>query len=98
MDQNFFSCNYRQSSKAAAAAAAAAAVREAAVVTNPSPQPEAFTTETPVEETNTTDSWAYDPNEPRYCICNEVSYGEMVGCDNDDVSPRQIEMFIICIW
>ena len=27
-----------------------------------------------------------DPNEPRYCICNEVSYGDMVGCDNEDVS------------
>jgi inhibitor of growth protein 3 len=23
-----------------------------------------------------------DPNEPRYCICHDVSYGEMVGCDN----------------
>nr|CAB3256153.1 inhibitor of growth protein 3 [Phallusia mammillata] len=27
--------------------------------------------------------WTYDPNEPRYCVCNHVSYGEMVGCDND---------------
>ena len=26
-----------------------------------------------------------DPNEPRYCLCGDVSYGEMVGCDNDDV-------------
>ena len=25
-------------------------------------------------------------NEPRYCICNQVSYGDMVACDNDDVS------------
>lgn len=23
-----------------------------------------------------------DPNEPTYCTCNQVSYGEMVGCDN----------------
>jgi len=23
-----------------------------------------------------------DPNEPTYCICNRVSFGEMVGCDN----------------
>lgn len=30
--------------------------------------------------------WVYDPNEPRYCICNQVSYGEMVACDNEDVS------------
>ncbi|XP_064633598.1 inhibitor of growth protein 3-like [Lineus longissimus] len=28
--------------------------------------------------------WTYDPNEPRYCVCNQVSYGDMVGCDNDD--------------
>ncbi|KAL9124383.1 MAG: hypothetical protein Q9217_006285 [Psora testacea] len=26
--------------------------------------------------------------EPRYCYCNEVSYGEMVGCDADDC-PRE---------
>ena len=25
-------------------------------------------------------------NEPRYCYCNGVSYGEMVGCDADDCS------------
>uniref|UniRef100_A0A5B7BYX8 PHD finger protein ING n=1 Tax=Davidia involucrata TaxID=16924 RepID=A0A5B7BYX8_DAVIN len=25
-----------------------------------------------------------DPNEPTYCFCNQVSYGEMVGCDNPD--------------
>lgn len=27
-----------------------------------------------------------DPNEPTYCFCNRVSFGEMVGCDNPDVS------------
>ena len=27
-------------------------------------------------------------DEPRYCYCNEVSYGEMVGCDADDC-PRE---------
>lgn len=27
-----------------------------------------------------------DPNEPTYCLCNQVSYGEMIGCDNQDVS------------
>jgi hypothetical protein len=26
-----------------------------------------------------------DPNEPTYCLCNQVSYGEMVACDNSDV-------------
>jgi len=25
-----------------------------------------------------------DPHEPTYCICNRVSFGEMVGCDNAD--------------
>lgn len=25
-----------------------------------------------------------DPNEPTYCICGRVSFGEMVGCDNPD--------------
>lgn len=30
--------------------------------------------------------WSYDPNEPRYCICNQVSYGDMVACDNEDVN------------
>lgn len=29
--------------------------------------------------------WCYDPNEPRYCICNQISYGEMVACDNAEV-------------
>ncbi|KZT03574.1 uncharacterized protein LAESUDRAFT_761908 [Laetiporus sulphureus 93-53] len=24
-----------------------------------------------------------DPNEPRYCFCNQVSYGEMVACDRE---------------
>lgn len=23
-----------------------------------------------------------DPNEPTYCLCHQVSWGEMVGCDN----------------
>ena len=26
-----------------------------------------------------------DPNEPRYCLCGDVSWGEMIGCDNDEV-------------
>ncbi|CAG2104226.1 unnamed protein product [Medioppia subpectinata] len=27
---------------------------------------------------------AVDPNEPTYCLCHQVSYGEMIGCDNLD--------------
>jgi hypothetical protein len=29
-----------------------------------------------------------DENEPRYCYCNGVSYGEMVACDNEEC-PRE---------
>lgn len=31
-----------------------------------------------------------DPNEPTYCLCKQVSYGEMVGCDNTEC---EIEWF-----
>lgn len=31
-----------------------------------------------------------DPNEPTYCLCHQVSYGEMIGCDNPDVRA--------CLW
>jgi hypothetical protein len=27
-----------------------------------------------------------DPDEPRYCLCNRVSFGTMIGCENNDVS------------
>ncbi|KAF3635863.1 putative serine incorporator-like [Capsicum annuum] len=30
-----------------------------------------------------------DPNEPTYCFCNQVSYGEMVACDNPNVNYRK---------
>lgn len=36
-----------------------------------------------------------DPNEPTYCLCHQVSYGEMIGCDNTDVSC--FVLFIILI-
>lgn len=26
-----------------------------------------------------------DPDEPRYCLCGDVSYGDMVACENDKV-------------
>lgn len=38
----------------------------------------------PIEVTE--GEWTYDPNEPRYCLCNQVSYGDMVACDNEEVS------------
>jgi hypothetical protein len=27
-----------------------------------------------------------DPEEPRYCVCNGVSFGIMIGCENNDAS------------
>lgn len=35
-----------------------------------------------------------DPNEPTYCLCHQVSYGEMIGCDNPDVSLNFYFCFI----
>ena len=36
-----------------------------------------------------------DPNEPTYCLCSQVSYGEMIGCDNSDCT---IEWFhFLCV-
>lgn len=35
-----------------------------------------------------------DPNEPTYCLCHQVSYGEMIGCDNPDV--RSILLMLFC--
>ena len=34
-----------------------------------------------------------DPNEPTYCLCQQVSYGEMIGCDNQ-VHSTQIRIII----
>lgn len=31
------------------------------------------------------DEFPIDPNEPTYCLCHQVSFGEMIACDNDDV-------------
>ncbi|XP_046859628.1 inhibitor of growth protein 1-like [Xenia sp. Carnegie-2017] len=35
------------------------------------------------KENSPTPDIPIDPNEPTYCLCNQVSYGEMIGCDND---------------
>lgn len=34
-----------------------------------------------------------DPNEPTYCLCHQVSYGEMIGCDNPDVRIHMLLLF-----
>ncbi|KAL3861319.1 hypothetical protein ACJMK2_007377 [Sinanodonta woodiana] len=40
----------------------------------------------PLSITNPSDvlDMPVDPNEPTYCLCHQVSYGEMIGCDNQD--------------
>jgi inhibitor of growth protein 3 len=42
--------------------------------------------------------WSYDPNEPRYCICNQVSFGEMVACDNAEVKFSQNQTLIVGLF
>ncbi|KAF4090756.1 hypothetical protein AMELA_G00055930 [Ameiurus melas] len=34
-------------------------------------------------EVSPTVEFNIDPNEPTYCLCEQVSYGEMIGCDNE---------------
>ncbi|CAH1101850.1 unnamed protein product [Psylliodes chrysocephalus] len=48
----------------------------------PTPESPAETSSQNAEVTD--GEWTYDPNEPRYCLCNQVSYGDMVACDNED--------------
>ena len=31
-----------------------------------------------------------DPDEPRYCICGDVSWGDMICCENNEVSPPEV--------
>lgn len=30
-----------------------------------------------------------DPNEPRYCLCGDVSWGNMIGCDNEESCEKE---------
>lgn len=40
-----------------------------------------------------------DPNEPRYCICNQVAYGTMVACDNKGVKLlHKHYIILLCIF
>lgn len=39
---------------------------------------------TPAEQPSMDFELPVDPNEPTYCICNQVSWGEMIACDNPD--------------
>ena len=35
----------------------------------------------------------HDANEPTYCICQQVSYGEMIACDNEEVCYSTVYMY-----
>lgn len=59
-------------------AAAAAAATEASTAATPT----GMELELPV-----------DPNEPTYCLCNQVSYGEMVACDNPNVCDNSFPLY-----
>lgn len=63
----------KRSHKKGASAAHAAAVQKALV------QPTADEDHTvPTDEND-----VYDPDEPTYCYCERVSFGQMVGCDGE---------------
>lgn len=50
----------------------------------PPPPPQTIPIATNPLEDEEEDEEPVDPNEPRYCFCNQVSYGQMVGCDDRD--------------
>ncbi|KAF8467627.1 hypothetical protein BDZ91DRAFT_722774 [Kalaharituber pfeilii] len=90
------SSHRRTSSTATAAAAAAAASATPSVAPSihttssrpePPPLPAApqSTQSKPAANSpdDDEDEEELDPNEPRYCFCNQVSYGEMVACDDE---------------
>ncbi|EPB82501.1 hypothetical protein HMPREF1544_10754 [Mucor circinelloides 1006PhL] len=37
-----------------------------------------------IEQNGTLPEIDIDPNEPKYCYCNQVSFGDMVACDGDN--------------
>jgi hypothetical protein len=45
-----------------------------------------------VQEAENADD-AVDPDEPRYCICGDVSWGTMVACENGEVSSCYFSCF-----
>jgi hypothetical protein len=38
------------------------------------------------------------PDEPRYCVCGDVSFGTMICCENNDVSLLPFHPIAICIY
>ncbi|BBG92623.1 RING/FYVE/PHD zinc finger superfamily protein [Prunus dulcis] len=39
-----------------------------------------------------------DPNEPTYCLCNQVSYGEMVACENPNSLLPTVQGRMVPFW
>ncbi len=39
-----------------------------------------------VVDENDEENLPVDPDEPRYCVCGDVSFGQMIQCENNDVS------------
>ena len=35
-----------------------------------------------------------DPGEARYCLCNRVSFGTMIGCENNDVCHLSLPLYV----
>eukprot|EP00762_Andalucia_godoyi_P002381 ANDGO_02816.mRNA.1 PHD finger protein ING2 len=49
-----------------------------------------------VESSSVVADMPIDSSEPRYCVCNNVSYGEMVACDNPDC-PHGEWFHYVCV-
>ncbi|CAB3982381.1 Inhibitor of growth 1 [Paramuricea clavata] len=47
------------------------------------PKKKKFNRKKKKENSSPTPDIPIDPNEPTYCLCNQVSFGEMIGCDNE---------------
>lgn len=58
-----------------------AAERDTSKATTPAPQPN-FKLKIPPSTAVVSGDLPVHPNEPKYCYCDQVSYGHMVACDN----------------
>ncbi|KAF2867012.1 hypothetical protein BDV95DRAFT_598525 [Massariosphaeria phaeospora] len=58
------------------------------VKTKSNPPSSSASSVAPEQEFQEEDTEEDGDDEPRFCFCNEVSYGQMVGCDND-TCPRE---------
>lgn len=50
------------------------------------------------DESERIDDMPVDPNEPTYCLCQQVSYGEMIACDNPGVSLAGGDFFCFFLF